>query len=412
VASLAKEREPSAFGISPKMARAVADPWRLRVLAEVGIRPLSPSQFVERFGGELNHVSRCFRQLAKWDYIEVVEERLGSRRGASIEHVYKAVRRAHFDTSTWSTVPKGERESATRTILGSYQDRIKAAIEAGTFDQEPDRHFSWDVAALDRTAWRSLGQRLDSILNALADQELKSNERLAEGDGECIIPTTVSLAAFRSPEPPEDLMYGARREQGSANASENDALFVIGPKLAKALSNQWRCKIIAEVSIRPLSPSKFVEEFGGSMTHISRCFRELTRWGFLEVHEERKGGRRGGGVERIYRSTRRAYFDTPTWEALPFIVRSEISTYFLDTFFERVNNAIKARTFDADVDRHLSWRPVRVDRKAWIEIGEALDEVLAWLPELETESLERVDDVKDLIATTIGLSAFRSPPPL
>src|SRR5690349_17605700 len=138
------------------MARAVADPWRLRVLAEVGIRPLSPSQFVERFGGDLNHVARCFRQLAKWDYVEVVEERPGSRRGASIEHVYKAIRRAHFDTSAWNTVPRGERETATQAILGSYQDRVKEAFEAGTFDLEIDRHLSWDVAALDRIAWRSL----------------------------------------------------------------------------------------------------------------------------------------------------------------------------------------------------------------------------------------------------------------
>ena len=411
MASLVKEREPSAFGISPKMARAVADPWRLRVLAEVGVRPLSPSQFVERFGGDLNHVSRCFRQLAKWDYIEVVEKRPGSRRGASIEHVYKAVRRAHFDTSAWNTVPHGERESATQEILRSYQDRIKDAVEAGTFDQEVSRHFSWDVAALDQVAWRSLGQRLDAILATLADHELESSKRLAQSDGESI-PTTVSLAAFRSPGSPAGLLYGAHRDQGSATASENDALFAIGPKLAKALSNRWRCKIIAEVGVRPLSPSQFVEEFGGSMTHISRCFRELARWGFLEVHEERRGGRRGGGVERIYRSTRRAYFDAPTWEALPLIVRSEISTYFLDTFFERVNEAIKAGTFDADLDRHLSWKPVRLDREAWIEIGKTLDEVLAWLPDLESESMERVDDVEKLTATTIGLSSFRSPAPL
>jgi hypothetical protein len=411
VATLVSEREPSAFGISPKMARAVADPWRLRVLAEVGIRPLSPSQFVERFGGDLNHVSRCFRQLAKWDYIEVVEERPGSRRGASIEHVYKAVRRAHFDTSAWNTVPRGERESATQAILRSYQSRIKVAVEAGTFDQELDRHFSWDVAALDPIAWRTLGRRLDGILATLADHELKSAERLAEGDGESI-PTTVGLAAFHSPESPAGLLHGAHRQQGSANASESDALFAIGPMLAKALSNQWRCRIIAEVGIRPLSPSQFVEEFGGSMSHVSRCFRELVRWGFLEVLEERKGGRRGGGVERVYRSTRRAYFDAPTWEALPFIVRSEISTYFLDTFFERVNEAIEAETFDADLDRHLSWKPVRVDREAWNEIGESLDEILSWLPTLETESMERVENLDDLTATTIGLSSFRSPAPL
>lgn len=411
MASLVKGREPSAFGISPKMARAVADPWRLRVLAEVGIRPLSPSQFVDRFGGDLNHVSRCFRQLAKWNYIEVVEKRPGSRRGASIEHLYKAVRRAHFDTSAWNTVPQGERQSATQAILSSYQDRIKEALEAGTFDQEIDRHFSWDVAALDQEAWHLLGRRLDGILSTLADHELESARRLAENDGESI-PTTVSLAAFRSPESPSGVLHGAHRLQGSADPSESDALFEMGPKLAKALSNHWRCKIIAEVGIKPLSPSQFVEEFGGSMTHISRCFRELARWGFLEVHEKRNGGRRGGGVERIYRSTLRAYFDAPTWEALPLIVRSEISTYFMDTFFERVNEAIKAGTFDADLDRHLSWKPVRVDREAWREIGKSLDEVLAWLPELETESMERVESAEDLTATTIGLSSFRSPAPL
>ncbi|HET9199044.1 MAG TPA: hypothetical protein VFN92_12420 [Solirubrobacterales bacterium] len=393
------------------MARAVADPWRLRVLAEVGIRPLSPSQFVERFGGDLNHVSRCFRQLAKWDYVEIVERRPGSRRGASIEHVYKAVRRAHFDTTSWNTVPQGERETATRTILSSYQDRIRAAFAAGTFDQEIDRHVSWDVAALDRIAWQSLGERLDGILSALPNHELQSAKRLEEAEGESI-PTTVSLAAFRSPESPEGLLHGANRQQGSVNSGERDALFAIGPKLAKALSNHWRCRIIAEVGLKPLSPSQFVEEFGGSMTNISRCFRELARWGFLEVHEERRGGRRGGGVERIYRSTRRAYFDAPTWEALPLIVRSEISTYFLTTFFERVNAAIKAGTFDADLDRHLSWRPVRVDRAAWNTIGQSLDEVLAWLPQLETEALERVDDAKDLMATTVGLASFRSPAPL
>jgi hypothetical protein len=406
--AVTKQGEPAAFGISPKMARAVADPWRLRILAEVSIKPLSPSQFVARFGGELTHVSRCFRQLAKWDYVEVVEERPGRRQGAAIEHVYRAVRRAHFDTSAWNTIPPNEREGATQAILRSYQDRIKEAIEAGTFDQEASRHFSWDVAALDQPSWEILGQRLNEILSALPEYELEAAERLAHDDGE-LIPTTVSLAAFRSPESPKRMLEGARRQQGPASASESEALQAIGPKLAKALSNRWRCKIIAEASIRPLSPSQFVEEFGGSMSHIARCFRELAKWGFLEVHEERRGGRRGGGVERIYRSTRRAYFDSPTWEALPHIVRSEISTYFLDTFFERVNEAIERGTFDADLTRHLSWRPVVVDRQAWNQIGEALDKVLAWLPDLETQSLERTDAVEDLSATTVGLAAFRSP---
>ncbi len=369
---------------------------------------MSPSQFAERFGGDLSHVSRCFRMLAKWDYLEIVEVRPGRRRGAAIEHVYRAVRRAYFDTSAWNTVPSGERAGATDAILNSYQGRIKDAVEAGTFDQEIDRHLSWDVAVLDQTAWRAVGQRLDAILSALADLELEAAERLAAGD-EGSMPATVGLAAFHSPESPERMLAGAGRNQVPGNAREDAGALMFGPKLAKALSNRWRCKIIAEVSMRPLSPSQFVEEIGGSMTHVSRCFRELASWGLLEIYEERRGGRRGGGVERIYRSAQRAYFDAPAWETLPLIVRSEISAYFLDTFFERVNEAIDAETFDANLDRHLSWKSVIVDREAWREIGRALDQVLAWLPELEAQSLDRTHDIKALTTTTIGLSAFRSP---
>lgn len=405
---VASAKEPTAFGISPKTAKAVADPWRLRILAEVGAKPLSPSQFVEQFGGELTHVARCFRQLAKWGYIEVAEERHGRRLGAAVEHVYRAMRRAYFDTTTWEDISHGARDSASRSTLGAYQQRVKAALQTGSFDAEPDRHLSWDAIALDGTAWNQLGERLDEILASVIAHEAARAARSELASGEPI-PTIVSLAAFRSPEAPSSLLQGAYR-QLPTDPTDPGGIDPIGPELAKALSNRWRCQIVSEVGIRPLSPSQFVEEIGGSMTHISRCFRELAEWGFLEVFEERNGGRRGGGVERIYRSTRRPYFDTPTWETLPQVVRAGISQFVLTTYFARVNEAIEADTFDAEVDRHLSWTHVVIDRAAWKEIGRALDAVLAWLPDLETQSLERTEDVEDLIPTTVGLSAFRSAP--
>jgi hypothetical protein len=401
-------KEPTAFGISPKTARAVADPWRLRILTEVGAEPMSPSQFVEEFGGELTHVARCFRQLAKWDYIEVVEKRQGRRRGAAVEHVYRATRRAYFDTATWEDVSRVRRASASRSTLSAYQRRIRAALEAGTFDQEADRHLSWDAIALDRTAWGELGVRLDKILGSLLEHEAALATEQPSDSSKDRIPTTVGLAAFRSPEAPSGLLQGAYR-QLPTDATDLGTIDPLGPELAKALSNRWRCQIVSEVGIRPLSPSQFVEEFGGSMTHIARCFRDLAKWGFLEVFEERNGGRHGGGVERIYRSTRRPYFDTPTWESLPQVVRAGVSQFVLTTYFARITEAMEAGTFDADTDRHLSWSYVVFDRKAWQEIGVALDEVLAWLPGLETESLERTSNVEELIPTTVGLASFRSP---
>ena len=408
MAQAQQDREPAAFGISAKMARALADPWRFRILIEVTVRPLSPSRFVEEVGGELTHISRSFRQLAEWGYLEVVEERPGRRRGASIEHVYRAIQRAYFDTPTWKSVPLSGRDAVSRSILGSYQQRIREAVEAGTFDRELDRHLSWDTVALDRIAWEQLGESLDAALDSLADLELEATERLAADEGEQML-TTVGLTAFRSPDIPSQMLRGSRRHDGPLNAIEPSGEG-IEPKLAKALSNRWRCRILMEVSLRPMSPSQFMEEVGGSMTHVSRCFRDLAKLGFVEVIEERKGGRRGGGVERIYRSTLRAFFDTKTWVTLPQIIREEISQFFLDGYFDRISEAFEAGTIDAELDRHLSWKPIVIDRPAWTQIGHALNEVLGSLPDLETESTERTDDVEDLIPTTVGLASFLSPP--
>jgi hypothetical protein len=395
-----EEKEPVAFGISARTARALADPWRVRILIAVTTRPLSPSRFVEEHGGELTHVARCFRQLAEWGYLEVAEERPGRRRGAAIEHIYRAIRRAHFDSYTWESVSRSERDDVSRSVLASYQQRIEKALAAGTFDQEVDRHLSWDAVSLDRAAWRELGERLDVVLESLARYELETRKRLAASGGEQI-PATVGLAAFRSPvRPTSKRQLNGRSVPG--------AHYVLEPKLAKALSNRWRCRILMEVSMRPQSPSQFVEEFGGSMTHVSRCFRDLAKWGYLEVLEERTGGRRGG-VERIYKSTHCPYFDSATWKGLPQVLREEMSPWFLSTYFDRIAEAIAAGTFDADLDRHLSWRAIVVDREAWTSIGADLDEVLTWLPELEIQSLERTEDVEDLIPATVGMASFRSP---
>jgi hypothetical protein len=403
------QREPSAFGINARSARALADPWRFRILTEVTVRPLSPSLFVEDVGGELTHISRCFRQLADWGYIEVVEERPGKRRGAAVEHVYRAIRRAHFDSSTWEGVPRAGRNDVSRSILDSYRQRIGEAVEAGTFDQEADRHFSWDAVALDAVAFSQLGERLDLVLQTLSEQEIEAASRLSSSS-DSPIPTTVGLAAFRSPD------YPAVKLQGANLRGPTDAIrpgppgpqYVLGVEFAKALSNRLRCKILMEVSIRTLSPSQFVDEFGGTIGNVSRCFRDLAKWGYIEIFEERNGGRRGG-IERIYRSKRRPYFGSPAWETLPQIIREEMSPWFLRTYFDRVSKALETETFDADTDRHLSWKPVVVDRQAWSEIGISLDAVLAWLPELEGESLKRSPDFETLIPTTVGLASFRSP---
>jgi DNA-binding transcriptional ArsR family regulator len=408
VASSVKNRTPAPWGISAKMARALADDWRVRILAELSVRPMSPSQFAEEVGGELTRISRSFRQLADWGYIEIVEERPGRRRGAAIEHVYRGVQRAHFDSASWEGVPRSGRDVVSQAAVDSYLARLSEAVKAATFDAEIDRHLSWDGIALDRKAWLQLGQQLDDVLDWLPHLAVAAAERLEGTDGESI-PTIAGLSAFRSPQAPSTMLQVSRFHREPPAFSDSKVDFAFGPAMAKALSNNWRCRILMELTHRPVSPSQFVEEIGGSMSNISRCFRELAELGLVEVFKERKGGRRGGGVERIYRCLRRPYFDAHSWETLPRIVREEMSQSFLNSYVDRVIEAIEADTFDADSDRHFSWKPVLLDRVAWREVGERLDEILFGLPMLERESIERTPDLELLIPTIVGLASFRSP---
>lgn len=405
-----KTNEAAAFVISPKMARALADTWRSRIMMELSVRPLSPSQFVEEVGGEISHIGRCFRQLADWDYVEVVETRRGGKRRGAVEHVYRSIHRAHFDTSTWEGLPRFHRDAFSGSILESYIARIGEAIEARTFDDEIDRHLSWDGIPLDRTAWNQLGTCLDAILDWLPELEAEAARRMAVA-GEGSIPTTVGLAAFRSPDPAIEIAWRppARRSWELAGPSEASQ-FAITAKMAKAVANKWRSRILMELRVRPLSPTQFVKEVGGGKTHISRCFRQLADWGYIEVVEMRRGGRRRGGVEKIYRGKQRAHFDARTWEELPRFLRDEFSTSILQSYFARVTEAIEAGTFDAEIDRHLSWDGVALDRIAWTQLLTHMNRVFDWLPDLEAEAATRMRKTgREPILTTVGLAVFRSP---
>ncbi len=371
--------------------------------------PLSPSQFVTRVGGSLDHISRCFRQLADSGYIEVIDERPGRRGGASIEHVYRLLKRAYFDTERWEGIPRFQRDVISDSVLSSFFRRASDAINAGTFDQDVDRHLSWDGVVLDRQGWVELGAELDSILDWLPKLEATSLQQVVNTCEE-LIPTTVGLAAFRSPQS-ADVMWGAPRpEYGESEPPRGPNGELITVEMAKVMRNPWRARILIELSARPLSPSQFVEEVGGSPSNISRCFRQLATWGYIEKVAEKPGGRKGGGLERIFRNTQRAYFDTETWAGLPVPLRSELSNNVLNSFLARVNDAIQAGTLDADIDRHLSWIPVQLNRGAWCEVSARLDEILEALPDLQETSLSRHQGpIEELIPTTVGLSSFRSP---
>ncbi len=401
--------EPSPLGITPKLASALADPYGGRILSALANRDLSPSEFVQRFEGELDYVSRCFRRLRRLGYAHVVERRPGRTRGASVQHVYRSVDRADLDMSPLRSLPPRLRCTESHRILSSYFEAVREALRAGTFDAQAGGHLSWDRVALDPEGFAELSARLAEIEAGIGGREALERGREAVRDGSEVV-ASFGLASFRAPLEAEAIMQAPDRLPHPANESAGDESSPIRPELAKALSNRWRSRILMELNVRPLSPSRFFEELGGDRSYVARCFRELAAWGYAEVTEERNGGRNGGGVERIYSSTARAYFDQAGWEALPAFLRVEILIGFLNSYLEMIQRALLAGTFDRDDNRHLSWRKAVLDEDRWESISQRLDAAMEWLPELEAESVERTGgDPGRLIPTVVGLAAFRSP---
>lgn len=200
-------------------------------------------------------------------------------------------------------------------------------------------------------------------------------------------------------------------KMGRSPKRKNGAEPLISVGMAQALSNPWRFRIVMELSSRPMSVAQFVREVGGEQSNISRRFKQLSEWGFLELLEEKSGGSRRGGVERIYRSTLNARLDASAWRPLPLPVRDDISRNILDGLMRQIEAAFDAGTFDQEVDRHLSWKSGMLDQPALLRLGERLDEVLDLVPELEDEARGRIDrEETEGMSVTVGLLAFRSPP--
>jgi hypothetical protein len=68
---------------------------------------------------------------------------------------------------------------------------------------------------------------------------------------------------------------------------------------------------------------------------------------------------------------------------------------------------VEAGTFDARVDRHLSYVSLNLDAPAWKQASTLLDATLERLSELELESETR--QAGERIRATFGLLGFESP---
>jgi hypothetical protein len=182
-------------------------------------------------------------------------------------------------------------------------------------------------------------------------------------------------------------------------------------RMAKLFADPLRIKILGELSMRDMSPKQFFTEFGGgSLSRVARHFTALVDYDWLELVEEKSGGRRRGAVEHFYRATGPGVFDESNWADLPATLKEMITWQVFATYSERFKEAMEAGTIDARDERHLTWSPALYDQVGWERILAKTMELYKFISEEQAEAKARMaKSGEEPIPVIVALSVFETP---
>jgi DNA-binding transcriptional ArsR family regulator len=164
-------------------------------------------------------------------------------------------------------------------------------------------------------------------------------------------------------------------------------LDLVDPRIAKALSHPMRARILAILNDRTASPNEIAEMIDERLPNVSYHVRALLDLGTIELVST---AQRRGAIEHYYRALVRPFFSDRDWKRLPRSGRQAISDSALQIIWEDVSTAIKAGTFEARTDRHLSHSPMVLDDEGWNELAKLLAGVLAEAEKIESRSDTRL----------------------
>jgi DNA-binding transcriptional ArsR family regulator len=182
-------------GITQQLAKALAHPLRVRILASLHRGISSPNQLSQELGEPLGNVSYHVKTLLEFDCIELVKTE--PRRGA-VEHFYRATERAFFSDEDWAKIPASARKGITGVILETIGEDATAALVEGTIEKRTDSHITRSPLILDEQAWRDLNAVLNETLERANTIQDEAAARLNKSKGDSIN-TKLAILHFETP---------------------------------------------------------------------------------------------------------------------------------------------------------------------------------------------------------------------
>lgn len=378
---------------------------RLKIVTELYMREMSPTQFHKEFGGgTISRVTRNFERLVEGGWLEFVrsEGPGGSRRGGT-ERFYRATELAYFDAETWTLLPYSIRAAFSWNSFRQIAWRLRAAIQAGRLDAPSARRLDFVALRLDRRGWTNVIDATRTHFDLLFEEQEDSARRIARS-GEEAIRASVVHVAFEAP------LGGAIAPPVVENTREPAVPLPV--RLSKVFADPMCMRIVAEANRGEISASKFHAKLGGDAAAIRRRFKKLADVSLLKEVKTRTGGKRRGATEKFYRATVPAVFDEANspWADVPGELAETETWRKFEKVSDLVKEAMKAGTFDARDDGCLAWSLVQLDAEGWRRVLDALDELHRLILEEQRCAKARMGKSGESpIAMTVALAGFESP---
>ena len=186
-------------------------------------------------------------------------------------------------------------------------------------------------------------------------------------------------------------------------------LDLVDPRIAKALSHPMRARILMILNERVASPNEIADTIDERLPNVSYHVRALLELGCIELVDT---AQRRGAIEHYYRAVVRPFFSDRDWKRLPRSGRQAISDSILQIMWEDLSDSIKAGTFEARADRHLTHNRMVLDEEGWEEMTKLLNDLLDQVEKIEAASGARLRKAGNGagIPTTFAQMHFESPP--
>jgi DNA-binding transcriptional ArsR family regulator len=148
-----------------------------------------------------------------------------------------------------------------------------------------------------------------------------------------------------------------------------------------------RVDALAILNEREASAAEIARQIGEDMKKVGNHVKALAIHGCIELVRTEK---KRGASEHFYKASLRPHIGEAEWAQLCPKARHEISALVFQSIVAEALASFRAERFDSRLDRHLSWRSMKLDEQGWSELMKELDESLKRIENIAGRADERL----------------------